>query len=92
MQQTKTKIVLNNSQKYQFMHLYRHFQTAAKPVPELLQVNHVLHILSHMGFLNEILSELDYELVRTITYLLSYPQGQGTLTQRNLFRFLMVLT
>ena len=92
MQQPKQKIILNNSQKYQFMHLLRHFQSASKSSPEFLQISHVLSILSHMGYLSEHLCEQDYELVRTVTHLLAFPRGQGTLSQRNLFRFLMAVT
>lgn len=45
-----------------------------------------------MGFLPEQPSEQDYELSQTIAYMLAFPQGHGTLTQRNLFYFLMNLT
>ena len=91
--QNKPKIVLHhNSQKYQFSHLLRHFQIATKAVPELLQAADVLDILSQMRFLPLHLSEHDYELANTITHLLSFPRGQGTVTRRNLFMFLMTIT
>jgi hypothetical protein len=45
-----------------------------------------------MGYLAEHLTEQDYELVHTITDLLAFPRGEGIVTQRNLYRFLMALT
>jgi len=45
-----------------------------------------------MGFMPINLTEHDYQLTSTITYMLAYPQGQGMVSQRNLFLFLVMLT
>ena len=88
----KPKIVLTNNHKYQFQGLLRLFQTATSFSPQSLGPSDILEVLSSMGFLPVNLTEHDYQLTSTISYMLSYPQGQGMVSQRNLFRFLMVLT
>lgn len=88
----KQKIVLTKNHHYQFAHLLKHFQTATKDTPEYLEIIDVFNVLVAMGFLPEQYSEQDYELVHTITHMLAFSKNQGTITQRNLFRFLMALT
>ena len=44
-----------------------------------------------MGYLCQEKTEKDYELANSLEFLLSIPRGKGTVSQRNLFQFLVTL-
>jgi hypothetical protein len=44
-----------------------------------------------MGYLCNEKTEKDYELISSLTFMLAHPKGQGIVSQRNLFQFLMII-
>lgn len=90
---TKTKITLVNHNKYQFHHLLRHYQQAIEMTHsgEYLQPPDIFRVLDSMGYLCNDKTEKDYELISSLTFMLAHPKGQGIVSQRNLFHFLMII-
>ena len=88
----KPKILLSNNRNYLFQGLLKLFLSSVADLPPSLQTYENLQLLSRMGFLPTNYSEHDYQLADTVTFMLSYPQGQGRVSHRNLFRFLMVVS
>jgi hypothetical protein len=89
---SKTKIILSQS-KHLFQHLLRHFHQAIQLAKsgEFLQPPDIFRLLDSMGYLCHEKTEKDYELIGCLTFMLAFPRGQGTVSQRNLFQFLTII-
>lgn len=60
-------------------------------IGEMLNSKQLLSVLSYMGFIDEEPSQLDTELARTLTRMLSNSSSSLSVTRANLLTFFMVL-